>query len=63
MTVRYIYEALREQPPAQVFAQLLAGFELASKDPRFVGINLVQPEDGYISMRDYHLQMKMIAVF
>ncbi|MBV8801937.1 MAG: adenosine deaminase [Gammaproteobacteria bacterium] len=60
VTVRYLYEALREQPPAQVFAQLLAGFELASKDSRFVGINLVQPEDGYISMRDYHLQMKMI---
>jgi len=60
VTVRYLYEALREQPPTQVFAQLLAGFELANKDSRFVGINLVQPEDGYISMRDYHLQMKMI---
>jgi adenosine deaminase len=60
VTVRYLYEALREQPPTQVFAQLLAGFELASKDSRFVGINLVQPEDGYISMRDYHLHMEMI---
>jgi adenosine deaminase len=60
VTVRYLYEGLREQPPEQVFAQLLAAFELANKDPRFVGINLVQPEDGYISMRDYHLHMEMI---
>jgi adenosine deaminase len=59
--IHYQYEALREQPPEQVFAQLLAGFELVSKDPRFVGINLVQPEDGYISMRDYHQQMQMIG--
>jgi adenosine deaminase len=59
--VRYLYTTLREQPPVQVFAQLLTGFEIASKDPRFVGINLVQEEDGYISMRDYHLHMTMIA--
>jgi adenosine deaminase len=59
--LRYLYQALREQPPAQVFAQLLTGFELASRDPRVVGINLVQAEDGPISMRDYHLQMQMIG--
>jgi adenosine deaminase len=59
--VRYLYEAFREQPPEQIFAQLLAAFEIATQDPRFVGINLVQPEDGFISMRDYHLQMEMIA--
>ena len=27
---------------------------------RWVGINFVQPEDGFISMRDYTLQMKML---
>lgn len=59
--LRYLYQALREQPPTQVFAQLLTGFELASRDPRVVGINLVQAEDGKISMRDYSLQMQMIA--
>ncbi len=58
--LRYLYQALREQPPTQVFAQLLTGFELASRDPRVVGINLVQAEDGKISMRDYTLQMQMI---
>lgn len=59
--IRYLYQAKREQPPEQVFAQLLAGFESANSDARIVGINLVQPEDGVISMRDYDLHMKMIA--
>jgi adenosine deaminase len=35
-------------------------FELASADPRFVGVNFVMPEDGYISMTDYALQMRMV---
>lgn len=58
--VRYLYQVLREQPPEAVFAQLLTGFEAAEKDPRVVGINMVQPEDGKISMRDYALHMEMI---
>ena len=61
ITIRYLYQVLRGQPPAQVFAQLLAGFEIASKDPRMVGINMVQPEDGIISMRDYQLHMEMVG--
>ena len=60
-TLRYLYQVLREQRPTQVFAQLLTGFELASRDPRVVGINLVQAEDGKISMRDYSLQMRMLG--
>ncbi len=59
--LRYLYQVLREQPATQVFAQLLTGFELASRDPRVVGINLVQAEDGKISMRDYSLQMRMVG--
>lgn len=59
--VRYLYQVLREQVPEAVFAQLLAGFEAASKDPRVVGINMVQPEDGTISMRDYALHMQMVG--
>lgn len=58
--IRFLYQVLREQPPEMVFSQLLAGFEAASHDPRVVGLNLVQAEDGTISMRDYALQMKMI---
>lgn len=59
--MRYLYQVLREQSPEMVFAQLLQGFEIASKDPRFVGLNMVQPEDGFISMRDYNLHMRMIS--
>ncbi len=59
--VRYLYEVLREQAPEMVFAQLLAGFEAASHDKRVVGVNMVQPEDGRISMRDYELHMQMVG--
>jgi len=58
--IRYIYQVLRDKPPPVVFAQILLGFEAASTDPRIVAINLVQPEDAYYSMRDYHMHMEMI---
>lgn len=60
VTVRFLYQVLRGHPPEQVFAQTLLGFEVASGDSDVVGINFVMPEDGYISMRDYALQMKML---
>ena len=63
--VRYIYQILRGNPPTQVFAQTLLGFETVQRsievhEPSWVGINFVQPEDGFLSMRDYTLQMKML---
>ena len=68
--VRYIYQVLRGAAPEQVFAQTLLGFETIQQgldsasgdahEPSYVGINFVMPEDGYISMRDYTLQMKML---
>ena len=60
ITVRYLYQVFREQAPEMVFAQLLAGFTAAHNDKRIVGINMVQPEDGPISMRDYALHMQMV---
>jgi len=59
--IRFLYQVLRGFPKEQVFAQTLLGFETASVDPRFVGINFVMPEDGYTSMTDYALHMKMVA--
>lgn len=59
--VRFLYQVLRGFPKEQVFAQTLLGFETASADPRFVGINYVMPEDGYISMADYALHMKIVG--
>jgi adenosine deaminase len=58
--VRYLYQVLRGLPKEQVFAQILLGFELAQSDPRFVGLNLVQPEDWYVPMHDFDLHMKML---
>ncbi|MEO5509960.1 MAG: adenosine deaminase, partial [Longimicrobiales bacterium] len=58
--VRVLYQVLRALPPEMTFAMILAGFELASRDPRVVGFNLVQPEDDYTAMRDFSLHMRMI---
>ena len=64
--VRYLYQVLRNMPPAAVFAQIVLGFEVAAADlasphPHYVGLNLVQPEDAQYSMGDYTLHMQMIA--
>jgi adenosine deaminase len=60
VTVRFLYQVLRGNPPQQVFAQTLLAFEVASADPDVAGLNFVMPEDGYLSMRDYALQMHML---
>jgi adenosine deaminase len=60
VTVRYLYQVLRGLPPEAVFAQILLGFELASADSRFIGLNLVMPEDWYVPMHDFELHMKML---
>jgi adenosine deaminase len=60
VTIHYLYQVLRGLPREQVFAQILLGFELAKADPRFVGFNLVMPEDGYVSMHDFDLHMRII---
>jgi len=58
--IRYLYQVLRGLPREMVFAQILFGFELAQADPRFVGLNLVMPEDWYVPMHDFELHMKML---
>ncbi len=61
VTTRYLYQVLRGLPKEQVFAQILLGYELARADPRFVGLNLVMPEDWYLPMHDFPLHMKILA--
>ncbi len=58
--IRYLYQVLRGLPREMVFAQIFFGFELAQADPRFVGLNLVMPEDWYVPMHDFELHMKML---
>ena len=60
LTLRYLYQVLRGLPPEAVFAQIVLGFELASSDPRFVGLNLVMPEDWYVPSHDFNRHMAMM---
>lgn len=60
VTIRYQAESLRAFTPVQVFAMLVWAFEQNRADPRFVGINMVQPEDWHVPVRDYDLHMKMV---
>ena len=59
--IRYLCQVLRGFPKQQVFAQTVLCLETVNADPRFVGVNFVMPEDGYISMSDYALHMRMLA--
>lgn len=63
VTVRYQAFALRALPPARVFAQLAFAFALAERDPRYVGVNFVAPEDGPVAIADFDLHMRMFAFF
>jgi adenosine deaminase len=63
VTVRYLPFALRSQPPAYVFGQMAIAFALVAADPRYVGVNIVAPEDGPVATADYDLHMKMFAFF
>ena len=61
MTIRFDYQVGRATDPATVFTNLMLGFELQRADRRYVGVNLVQPEDNPVALRDYTLQMQMIG--
>ncbi|MFI0720851.1 adenosine deaminase [Streptomyces sp. NPDC021224] len=60
LTVRWISQVSRGSAPERVFTQMEVGMRLAEADPRFVAVNLVQPEDGEVALRDYSLQMHML---
>jgi adenosine deaminase len=59
VTLGYQAFAVRILPPQVVFAQLVAAYALADADPRFVGVNIVAPEDDFTSRGDYALHMRM----
>lgn len=60
ITLRYQNQVLRALPPVAVFAQMLAGFELANADSRVVAVNLVQSQDEYRALHDFALHMRML---
>ncbi len=61
--VHYLFFVLRTLPPKAVFAQIALGYALAQADPRFVGVNLVAPEDDPVALRDYNWQMAQFLQF
>ncbi|NEE54469.1 adenosine deaminase, partial [Streptomyces sp. SID8455] len=60
LPVRWISQVSRGSSNERVFTQMAVGMRLAERDPRFVAVNLVQPEDGESALRNYSLQMRML---
>ena len=61
VVTRYLAQIIRTVPPEAVFAQAVLAFRLVESDPRFVGLNIVAPEDNPISLQDYALDMRMLG--
>ncbi|MBI1198015.1 MAG: adenosine deaminase [Phenylobacterium sp.] len=60
VTVRYLFQAIRQGPPEQTMAQLQLGVATVLADRRWVGLQLVAPEDGYDATRYYGLHMRIV---
>lgn len=43
----------------EVFSSMYSGFKVSRQSSKLVGLNIVGPENGSVSMRDYSLHMKM----
>ncbi len=61
VVIRYIYQVSRGAALGPVYAQMVAGFMLATEaDSKVVALNLVQAEDGYSAMQNFTTQMRML---
>jgi hypothetical protein len=58
-TMRYQNYVLRFREPADLFKGLVVAFISADTSPLMAGVNIVSPEDGETSMKDYWLHMVM----
>jgi hypothetical protein len=58
-TMRYQNFVLRFMEPVDLFKNLVVAFISADSSPLMAGVNIVSPEDGETSMKDYWLQMIM----
>ena len=63
VVIRYQAFSLRTAQPQAVFAQMAYDFAVAHADPRFVGVNIVAPEDDPVALRDYTLHMRALRFF
>lgn len=62
VTVRYLVQTIRVLPPQQTFAQIALGVALIQRDPRWVGLQIVAPEDNPTALDLYDLHMRMMDV-
>ena len=60
VTVRWMGQVTRTNPPGAVFAQMLFSAMMNEADPRVVGLNFVAPEDNPTAVADYALHMRML---
>ena len=58
-TMRYQNFVLRFMEPVDLFKNLVIAFISADTSPLMAGVNIVSPEDGETSMKDYWLHMLM----
>jgi hypothetical protein len=61
VTVRYLVQSNRLVPPEETFAQLQLGVALIERDHRWVGLQLVAPEDHPNALRNYVADMEMVG--
>lgn len=59
VTIRYQTYVNRRNEPVKFFRDLLTAFEAAQTNTLVTGVNILSPEHGDVSMRDYKLHMYM----
>ncbi len=61
VTVRYLVQTIRTLPPEATFAQLQLGVALVQADRRWVGLQMVAPEDNPVALANYARHMEMVG--
>ncbi|WP_293902984.1 adenosine deaminase [Phenylobacterium sp.] len=61
VTARYLFQAIRQGPPEQTMAQLQLGVAAIAADRRWVGLQLVAPEDSPDAVKYYDVHMRIVA--
>ena len=63
LTMRFIFQVLRDRTKQEVFAQIQTAFELANVDHRVLSVNPVESQDDFKALREYGDQMRMFGYF
>ena len=61
VTVRFLAQASRTASPQETFAQVQLAAALAARDRRWVGVDLVAPEDAPDAIANYDRDMRIVA--